>query len=99
MGRRDWGQVVAPAFYIVLIAVLAAFAHSALQGEHGLAAQARAEALERELAAELAGIRAERRQLENLVTRLGPDYLDLELLDERARAVLGYVRVDEVVIR
>ncbi|HUF88118.1 MAG TPA: septum formation initiator family protein [Thermohalobaculum sp.] len=99
MGRWDWGQIIAPAFYIVLIAVLAVFAHSALQGEHGLAAHHRAEALERELATELAATRAERRALENVVNRLGTDYLDLELLDERARAVLGYVRVDEVVIR
>lgn len=98
MGRWQWGQFAAPAFYIALIAVLAMFAHSALQGEHGLAAHSRAEALERELTVELAEIRTERRALENKVKRLRTDYLDLELLDERARAVLGHVRVDEIVI-
>jgi len=97
--RRDWGQFVTPAFYIALIAVLAVFAHSGLQGEHGLAALHRAEALERELESDLAEIRQERRALENKVRRLGTDYLDLDLLDERARAVLGYVRRDELVIR
>jgi cell division protein FtsB len=99
MGRWDWGQILAPAFYIALVAVLAVFAHSALQGEHGLAALNRARALEAELQTDLAAIRDERRALENKVRRLGTDYLDLELLDERARAVLGYVRRDELVIR
>ena len=99
MGKWHWGQILAPAFYIALIAVLAVFAHSGLQGEHGLAARNRAEALERDLAVRLAATRAERRALENSVERLGTDYLDLELLDERARAVLGYVRIDEIVIR
>ncbi len=98
-GKWDWSQIVTPAFYIALIAVLAVFAHSGLQGEHGLAALHRAETVERELAAELADIRAERGALENKVERLGTDYLDLDLLDERARSVLGYVRRDELVIR
>ena len=99
MGRWDWAQIVAPAFYIALLAVLAVFAHSGLQGEHGLAALHRAEALERDLTADLAEIRAERRALENKARRLRTDYLDLELLDERARAVLGYLRRDELVVR
>ncbi len=98
MGKWDWAQIVTPAFYIALLAVLAVFAHSGLQGEHGLAALHRAEALERDLESDLAEIRAERRALENKVRRLRTDYLDLELLDERARAVLGYVRRDELVI-
>ncbi len=99
MGKWDWAQIVTPAFYIALFVVLAAFAHSGLQGEHGLAALHRAEAVERKLTADLAETRAERRALENKVRRLSADYLDLDLLDERARAVLGYVRRDELVIR
>jgi cell division protein FtsB len=99
MGRWDWGQIVAPAIYIVLIAVLAVFGHSGLQGKHGLGALRQAEALEAELTTELAGIAVERRALANLVGRLGERNLDLDLLDERARAVLGYVRREELVIR
>ena len=38
MGRWDWGQIATPAIYILLIAVLAVFGHSALQGTRGLAA-------------------------------------------------------------
>jgi len=99
MGRRDWGQVVAPAIYILLIAVLAAFGHTGLQGKHGLGALRQAERLERELTTELAVIGEERAALKNLVGRLGEHNLDLDLLDERARAILGYVRREELVIR
>ncbi len=99
MGRWDWGQIVTPAIYIALIAVLAVFGHSGLQGERGLGALRQAEALERELTAELAGIGEERRALANLVRRLDERNLDLDLLDERARAMLGYVRREELIIR
>ena len=99
MSRWDWGHVFAPAIYILLIAVLAVFGHSALQGEHGFAALRQAEALERELTVELAGIGEERSALANLVGRLDERNLDLDLLDERARAVLGYVRREELLIR
>ena len=99
MSRWDWGQVVTPAIYVVLIAVLAVFSHSALQGEHGLVALHEAEALERDLSDELALIRDERRDRENLVRRLNENNLDLDLLDERARAILGYTRREELVIR
>ena len=99
MGRWDWGQIVTPAFYILLIGILAVFGHSGLQGEHGLAALNEAELREQRLTAELAEICDEHRDMKNLVQRLGKGNLDLDLLDERARAVLGYVRREELVIR
>jgi cell division protein FtsB len=37
--------------------------------------------------------------MENLTRRLSDQYLDLDLLDERARNVLGYIRSDEIVVR
>jgi cell division protein FtsB len=40
----------------------------------------------------------ERMGLENRVKRLRPDSLDLDVLDERARIVLGFVRPDERVV-
>jgi cell division protein FtsB len=99
MGRWAWGQIAIPTIYILLIAVLAVFGHSALQGDHGLAALHEAEVLERELTAELAETGDERRTLKNLVWRLDERNLDLDLLDERARAILGYVRREELIIR
>ena len=37
--------------------------------------------------------------MENLTRRLSDEYLDLDLLDEQARTVLGLLRADEIVIR
>jgi len=41
---------------------------------------------------------AERQALENRVKLLRPDSLDLDMLDERSRVVLGFVKPDEKVI-
>ena len=41
---------------------------------------------------------AEREALENRVKLLRPDSLDLDMLDERARVVLGFVKPDEKVV-
>ncbi len=41
---------------------------------------------------------AERQALENRVKLLRPDSLDLDMLDERARVVLGFVKPDERVV-
>jgi cell division protein FtsB len=51
------------------------------------------------LTAELAETNAEIKRMENLTHRLSDGYLDLDLLDEQARRVLGMIRPDEIVIR
>jgi cell division protein FtsB len=99
MDRSSLKQIAIAATYVLLTGVIAIFAHSGLQGDHGLAAYREAEAEERRLRTELAELRAEREALANKVLRLSDRYLDLELLDERARAVLGLVREDELVVR
>ena len=99
MRRWDWGQLLTAAAYLLLFAVLATFAHSGLQGENGLLALRQAQVIERTLERDLVLVRAERTRLENLTRRLSEDSLDPELLDERARALLGYIRPDELVIR
>ena len=42
---------------------------------------------------------AEIASLQNKTRRLSDDYLDLDLLDQQAREVLGLVRGDEIVLR
>ena len=54
----------------------------------GGALEARLEALESQVA-----------RMENLTRRLSDSYLDLDLLDQQARDVLGLMRSDEIVIR
>lgn len=84
---------------LCVIGAVAYFGHSAIQGGSGLFVRVAVEKEERRLIAELAEATEERKRLENLSRRLSDEYLDLDLLDERARAVLGFVRTDEVVIR
>ena len=86
--------------YVGLVATLSVyFGVSAIQGEDGVFRQIQivdeAEGLQAErdrLVAELDG-------LKNLTHRLSDGYLDVDLLDEQVRDVLGYVRADEIVIR
>ena len=47
----------------------------------------------------IVALKAESARIENKVNRLSGSYVDLDLLDERARDVLGFVRADELVIR
>ena len=49
--------------------------------------------------AERDNLQAEVERMRNLTRRLSDQYLDLELLDERARDVLGLVRADELIVR
>lgn len=75
------------------------FSFSAVQGDYGVFRRAEVEAETRALRAELADLNAEVARMENLTRRLSDSYLDLDLLDERARDVLGMMRGDEIVVR
>jgi cell division protein FtsB len=50
------------------------------------------------LSAERERLAAEVAALENKTKRLSDTYLDLDLLDEQARDVLGLVRSDEIIL-
>jgi len=99
LGTREWSRWAGRAIYTAAIAIILGFGYSGLQGERGLGALGEATALEQALIAERDRLAEERAEIANKVRRLGPAYLDLDLLDERARAVLGLVRPDEVIIR
>ena len=103
MSVLDWKQIAAqlvtPAVCLAIIAVIAGFAYSGLYGGNGLGALRVAEEEENRLTHELAALTAERGTIENKVNRLRANYLDLDLLDERARDMLGMIRHDEIVIR
>lgn len=75
------------------------FTFAAVQGDYGLFKRIEAQAEGRALAEELIALQDEVARMENLTTRLSDTYLDLDLLDEQARDVLGLIRTDEVVIR
>lgn len=75
------------------------FVFAAVQGDYGIFRRAEVEAQALELRLELASLNEEVARMENLTRRLSDDYLDLDLLDQQARDVLGLVRADEIVIR
>jgi len=75
------------------------FTFAAVQGNYGLFKRIEVQGERDQLNAELETLRAEVAQMENLTVRLSDNFLDLDLLDEQARDVLGLIRADEVVIR
>lgn len=89
----------AAAFCFAIIGSSLYFTHAALQGETGIVEKLRLGQEEERLKTELAALEAKRLRMENLTRRLSRESLDLDLLDERARAVLGYARGDEIAIR
>lgn len=75
------------------------FALAAIQGDFGVVRRAEVTAEKAALTADREKLRTEIARMQNLTRRLSDDFLDLDLLDERVRNVLGYVRTDEIVIR
>ena len=94
--RTPFGPLL---FFAIAFALSLYFTFAAVQGDFGLFRRAEIVAESQDLRVQLAKVRAEVAQMENLTKRLSDDYLDLDLLDERARTVLGMVRADEIVIR
>lgn len=75
------------------------FTFAAVQGDYGVFHRIQIEAEADALQQDLAVISTQVRAMENKTHRLSDEFLDLDLLDEQARSVLGLVRSDEIVIR
>src|SRR6056297_600778 len=65
------------------------FTFAAVQGDYGLFRRAEIEGESRALQARLDALQDQVASMENLTRRLSDDYLDLDLLDQQARDVLG----------
>ncbi|WP_338551035.1 FtsB family cell division protein [Roseovarius phycicola] len=86
-------------FSIIAFGLAAYFAFAAIQGDFGLFRRAEIEAGEQVLREQLAELETQVMRMENLTLRLSDTYLDMDLLDQQARDVLGLLRSDEIVIR
>lgn len=72
---------------------------AAVQGEHGLFNRIQFEADTALLRIERDRLQHDLAEIENRTRRLSDDFIDLDLLDQQARAVLGMIRHDEIVLR
>lgn len=94
--KRRARDLVGP---VLGLSALVYFVYHAVEGDRGLLAFFRLTHDIVESQAALEQVTAERQALEVRVSRLRNDSLDRDLLEERARAILNYVRPDEVVVR
>ena len=86
-------------FFAVAFALCVYFTFAAVQGDFGLFRRVEITAEAEVLQLQLIQVKADVEQMENLTRRLSDDYLDLDLLDEQVRSVLGMARADEIIIR
>jgi cell division protein FtsB len=75
------------------------FTFAAVQGDYGVFRRVQIDAEARMLTEERDRLAAELAVLTNKTHRMSDEFLDVDLLDEQARDVLGLVRADEIVIR
>lgn len=86
-------------FALAMIVFMSYVSFTALQGDHGLFRLFQIEAQEVRLRSELSLFQQQHTAIANKTSRLSITNLDLELLDEQARKVLGLGRADEILIR
>lgn len=100
MSAHERKSNLAGVVYIIAL-VLAGmyFTFSSVQGDSGLFNRIQIDAEARALEIERDRLSAEIAALQNKTRRLSDDFLDLDLLDEQAREILGLVRGDEIVLR
>ena len=94
--RSGFGDFI---FFALAFGLSVYFTFAAVQGNFGLFARVEIAAERDVLTRDLAALSDQIATMENLTQRLSDTYLDLDLLDQQARDVLGLLRADEIVIR
>ena len=96
--RRRRAILTAIVLYAFAALYIGYFGVNAFTGRHGLRAQ---QDLEQQLASmqhELAGLKAERGSWERRVSLLRSDRIDPDMLEERARALLGFADPRDLIL-
>jgi cell division protein FtsB len=96
LGRPGFGGMI---YMGVAVTLGGYFTFAAVQGDYGVLRQVQIANELSDLQGERDGLAGDLTGLRNLTYRLSDDYLDVDLLDEQVRSVLGYIRADEIVIR
>lgn len=94
--RPGFGTLI---YFAMTFALCVYFTFAAVQGDFGLFRRVEISAEAEALRQTLIQLESEIAATENLTRRLSDEYLDLDLLDQQARSVLGLLRADEIVIR
>ena len=89
--RRRRTILTVLALYLFAALFIGYFAVNAFTGNHGLRAQADLDQQMATMQAELKELKAERAAWEHRVSLLRSDRIDPDMLDERARMLLGFV--------
>lgn len=84
--------------YSVAALIIGYFGINAYTGAHGLKAKQDLAQQQTDLTRELERLRGERKVWEQRVSLLRSDNLDPDLLDERARELLGYAHPHDIVL-
>ena len=93
--RHKARQVLGP---LTGAALIAYFGYHAVQGDRGLLAWWNLRHEIEKADYELAAVTAEKKILEHRVALLRPESLDRDMLEERARAMLGVVHKDDLIV-
>lgn len=100
MGKRRNSPTYGAVIYFTVVFVLGTyFTFASVQGDYGLFRRVQIDAEATQLVVERDQLQLEVAMMRNKTHRLSDDYLDLDLLDEQVRDVLGMIRSDEIVIR
>ena len=86
-------------FYVVMISLGAYFTFAAVRGDFGLFKRMEIHADRVALEDQRDALAADVARIQNLNSRLSTTGLDLDLLDERARDVLGLVHRNDIVLK
>jgi cell division protein FtsB len=92
---RTLGGLILP---VALLFIGAHFTFTAVQGQYGLFQRIQIEAEAARLDSQRAETAAEVARMEHLTRRLSDEFLDIDLLDQQLRDVLGYARADEIIL-
>jgi len=89
------GQIAGP---VIGMTVVVYFAYHAVQGDRGLLALGKLRGEVETLQAEVLDVRSARFELQKKVHMLRPDSIDPDMLEERARVLLGFGYPEELVV-
>ncbi|MGO4705218.1 septum formation initiator family protein [Microvirga sp. 2MCAF38] len=97
--RRRARKILIPLMlYSISAGVVGYFMHHAQTGARGAQAREQYEALAADLTKELNGLKTEHGNWERRIALLRSDQIDRDLLEERARVMLGRVHPNDLVI-